>query len=76
MSALFLVVPLALIVSAGAVVAFIWSVRRGQLDDLQTPALRMLADDEETRPARYRPEGQGVDVDGSRDSRRQDATGS
>jgi len=45
MSALFIVVPLALLVSAAAVIAFSWSVSRGQLDDLQTPALRMLEDD-------------------------------
>lgn len=45
MSALFLVVPIALLVSAAAVVAFSWSVRRGQMDDLETPALRMLQDD-------------------------------
>ena len=51
MSALFVVVPLALVVSALAVGAFVWSVRRGQLDDLQTPALRMLADDEEVAEA-------------------------
>lgn len=46
MSALFLVVPLALLVSAVAVGAFVWSVRRGQMDDLETPAQRMLEDDE------------------------------
>ena len=47
MSALFVVVPLALLVSAAAVWAFCWSVARGQMDDLQTPALRMLDDDAE-----------------------------
>ncbi len=47
MTALFIVVPLALLVSALAVGAFIWSVRHGQLDDLETPALRMLEDDQE-----------------------------
>ena len=36
MSALFVVVPLALVVSAAAVWAFCWSVSRGQMDDLQT----------------------------------------
>lgn len=49
MSALFLVVPLALLVSSVAVGAFVWSVRRGQLDDLTTPALRML--EEESTPS-------------------------
>ncbi len=49
MSALFLVIPIALIVSAAAVIAFSWSVSKGQLDDLQTPALRMLEEDEPVR---------------------------
>lgn len=52
MSVLFLVLPLALLVATGFVVAFIWSVRGGQLDDLDTPALRVLHDDvERTAPA-------------------------
>lgn len=45
MTTLFIVVPLALIVSALAVAAFVWSVKHGQLDDLSTPALRMLEDE-------------------------------
>ncbi|TVR13791.1 MAG: cbb3-type cytochrome oxidase assembly protein CcoS [Planctomycetota bacterium] len=31
-----------------AVTALIWMVRSGQMDDLDTPALRMLCDDEPT----------------------------
>lgn len=46
MTALFVVVPLALVVSAAAVFAFVWSVKRGQMDDLESPALRMLEEDE------------------------------
>ena len=46
MSVLFLVVPLALLASAIAVAAFVWAVNRGQLDDLTTPAHRMLEDDQ------------------------------
>ena len=45
MTTLFIVVPLALLVSGAAVAAFIWSVQRGQMDDLSTPALRMLEND-------------------------------
>jgi len=45
MSVLFLVVPLALLASAVAVAAFVWAMRRGQMDDLTTPAHRMLEDD-------------------------------
>ena len=47
MAALYFILPLALLVSAGAVAAFAWSVRTGQLDDLDTPARRILLDDDQ-----------------------------
>jgi cbb3-type cytochrome oxidase maturation protein len=50
MSVIFIVVPLATIIVLAAVVAFVWSARRGQFDDLDTPAVRMLHDDSITRP--------------------------
>ncbi|MGH9887220.1 MAG: cbb3-type cytochrome oxidase assembly protein CcoS [bacterium] len=46
MSVLYIVVPLALIVVAAAVAAFIWAAQRGQFDDLDTPAVRVLHDDD------------------------------
>jgi cbb3-type cytochrome oxidase maturation protein len=45
-SAIFIVLPLALLVVFAAVVAYTWAARRGQFDDLTTPALRMLHEDE------------------------------
>ena len=45
MSVLLLVLPLSLLVSTLFVVAFMASVRRGEFDDLETPARRMLLDD-------------------------------
>jgi cbb3-type cytochrome oxidase maturation protein len=51
MSVVFLVLPLALLVVGGAVLAFVWSARSGQFDDLDTPAVRMLHDEgASTRP--------------------------
>lgn len=50
MSVLFIVVPLALFVVLAAVVAYIWSARAGQYDDLDTPAVRMLHDDDAALP--------------------------
>ncbi len=47
MSVIFIVLPLALVIVATAVFAFIWSARSGQMDDLETPAVRMLHDDSE-----------------------------
>jgi cbb3-type cytochrome oxidase maturation protein len=45
MTVLFVVLPLAVLFSALALAAFIWSTRSGQLDDLETPAMRVLCDD-------------------------------
>jgi cbb3-type cytochrome oxidase maturation protein len=45
MSVLYIVVPLAMVIVGAAVFAFIWSARNGQMDDLETPAVRMLHDD-------------------------------
>jgi cbb3-type cytochrome oxidase maturation protein len=42
MSVLFIAVPVALLLVGSAVAAFLWAVRGGQLDDLETPALRIL----------------------------------
>ena len=53
MSVLFIVLPLALLIAALAVVVFVRAVRAGQFDDLDTPPVRMLHDDDETpRPER------------------------
>ena len=45
MSVLFIAVPFALAFAFSAVIAFLWASRSGQLDDLETPPLRMLHDD-------------------------------
>jgi len=47
MSVLYVLVPVALILVGAALGAFIWSVRRGQFDDLATPAIRAVVDDVE-----------------------------
>lgn len=55
MSVLFVAVPAALAFAVSAVCAFLWASRTGQLDDLDTPPLRMLQDEPETprsRPTR------------------------
>lgn len=52
MSVLYIVLPLALLFAAGAVGVFVFSARRGQFDDLDTPGERMLHDDEPDRPER------------------------
>ncbi len=46
MTILYVLIPLALLLGAGAVVAFVWAVDSGQLDDMDTPPLRMLGDED------------------------------
>lgn len=45
MTVLFLVLPLAVVLSGLAAVAFLWATRTGQFDDLDTPAVRLLCDE-------------------------------
>lgn len=47
MSILLALIPLSLVLLGAAVWAFFWAVRNGQFDDLETPAWRILTDDEE-----------------------------
>lgn len=59
MSVMYIVLPLALIFAGVFVAAFIWAVRQGQLDDLETPAARMLFDDDQP-PARAASRGERI----------------
>ena len=45
MNILLLLIPLSLLLLVAAIWAFIWAVRRGQFDDLDTPAIDILRDD-------------------------------
>ena len=47
MSILFIMVPAALVLAGLGVWAFIRAVRSGQFDDLETPAIRALFDDDD-----------------------------
>ena len=53
MNAVFLLLPLALLIAGVMLALFIWAVRSGQFDDLETPAMRVLFDD--TTPKKKKP---------------------
>ena len=46
MEVVFVLLPLALVVAGVMLALFIWAVRSGQYDDLETPAVRILFDDQ------------------------------
>jgi cbb3-type cytochrome oxidase maturation protein len=50
MSILYVLIPLALLLLGGAVWAFFWAVGNGQFDDLDTPAVRIVMDDDDKPP--------------------------
>ena len=49
MTILYFLIPLALLLLGGAVWLFFWAVGSGQFDDLDTPAMRIIMDDD-TKP--------------------------
>jgi len=46
MSVLYLVVPLALVIVAVGVAGYFWAVKNGQMDDLETPGIRVIRDEQ------------------------------
>jgi len=46
MEIIVVLIPLAIILAAFFIGGFIWMPKKGQYDDLETPSMRMLLDDE------------------------------
>jgi cbb3-type cytochrome oxidase maturation protein len=49
MSVIFVMLPVAMALAGVALAAFFWAAHRGQFDDLETPAYRVLFDDPPTQ---------------------------
>ncbi len=66
MEILYLLIPMAVIVMVIAVVAFTWTVKSGQYDDMEGPAHRILMDDDDPMiPHRRKPpseDDEGADL--------------
>ena len=64
MEILYLLIPLAVVLTGLAVWFFLWSVRSGQYDDLEGPAHRILMDDDDPmipgNQAKSKASGQGA----------------
>jgi len=50
MSALLYLIPIALLLGAVGLAAFLWALRSGQFDDLDGAANRILFDDDDDKP--------------------------
>ena len=60
MSILFLLIPLGLLLLALAVAAFFWAVGAGQFDDLDSPAMSVVMDDDSKPAAENRRNGRNA----------------
>ena len=49
MEIMYLMIGLSLFMALGFVIAFVWSIRTGQQEDLITPAMRILQEDKTTK---------------------------
>jgi cbb3-type cytochrome oxidase maturation protein len=63
METIFVLLPLALLFAGIALALFVWAARSGQFDDLETPAVRILFDDDPVaapRPGPGESRGEGT----------------
>ena len=51
MEIIFVLVPLSLLIALCGLAAYGWALRRGQFDDLDSPPLRLLAEESPPDPA-------------------------
>ena len=50
MNAIYIMLPVTLLLALAFLIAYIWSVRSGQFEDTETPAMRILPDDKPLSP--------------------------
>jgi len=50
MNIIYVLIPLSILLMIIAIAAFFWAVKNDQFDDLDTPALDILDDDEDPHP--------------------------
>jgi cbb3-type cytochrome oxidase maturation protein len=51
MIVIYLLLPLALLITVTFLILFVWATRDGQFDDVQTPQIRVMFDDERVPPS-------------------------
>ncbi|MGQ4582698.1 cbb3-type cytochrome oxidase assembly protein CcoS [Lysobacter sp. F60174L2] len=68
MNILLFLIPVSIVLMGLAIWAFVWAVRRGQFDDLDTPAIDILREDVHDRRAPTAPSSNDGDSDVDSDS--------
>ena len=51
MEVITILIPLAILLALFFIIGFIWMTSKGQYDDLETPAMRMLLEDKKINPS-------------------------
>jgi len=67
MSVILIMLPIALVLAGIGIVAFILAAKNGQFDDLDTPALRAVFDDEDDVDQNAKHEEKEADADTKKD---------
>ncbi|AXS79136.1 cbb3-type cytochrome oxidase assembly protein CcoS [Dechloromonas sp. HYN0024] len=62
MESVYLLIPVSVILVFGIAVAFWWSVRSGQFDDLEGPGFRVLMDEDPLKRNQAKAGGEVVDT--------------
>ena len=62
MNILYLLIPLGLVLLALAIWAFFWAVKSGQFDDLDSPGVQLLLDDDRVPVKKAAPREAGPDA--------------
>jgi len=62
MDILLYLIPVALLLGGGALVAFLWSLKSGQFEDMEGAANRILFDDDDTPAKSDEPPAENPDL--------------
>lgn len=62
MNIIYFLIPLGLMLLLAAIAAFFWAVRSGQFDDLESPAWRVVLDDDRAPPRTAQHAGDRADI--------------
>ena len=60
MESLYILIPAAMLLVALIAIVFLWSVKSGQMDDLEGPAYRVIMDDDGIKPEKDDKEGENI----------------